>query len=174
MLDSQMGKLSWRAQLSFPLLSVGNSNVESWIGKADSGEVSRFQKVGGSPFPLPPPPWLEEGCHAVGLSQRARIARRASSAPRDPPTGLLFCDDPPTTTLSWKYFCRHLPSNLRLKLGSESGRWFEIEVFRPPRLRSSHPPLANTLTQLTQTSTHVRLRLKISPEMLRLNCNLFG
>ena len=68
--ENGLGKLNWDCE------------SESLIVKA---KERGFQKV-GRPFPLPPPPWLEEGWHAEDSHNDGgpRIARRASSAPRDP------------------------------------------------------------------------------------------
>ena len=99
---------------------------------------------------------------ARGLLHTTRSHRWALSSPWQAPNTTFQ----PMTHFLWP------PSFqvLRLKFWGERRRWFEIEVLRPPRLRSSHPPLVNTLTHLTQqTSTHFRTKLQIRPRMLKLS-----
>ena len=137
-------KLSWRTQLSFPLLSVGK--VQSWIAKA---EAERFPEslTRLPPFPQPPPPWLEQGWHGrwdsnVGVGGPT-IAGRASSAPRDPKYRPSEAYDGNNTLL-------HAAEILPPSSGGWKC-WFQIEVSWPPRLHTTRPTIQHQLEAIDAT-----------------------
>ena len=103
-------KLSWRTQLSFPLLSVGK--VQSWIAKA---EAERFPEslTRLPPFPQPPPPWLEQGWHGRWDSNAGVGGPTKLDGP--PPHHEIPSTGPPRPTMATtlffsrrKYFLPHL------------------------------------------------------------------
>ena len=124
--ENGLGKLNWYCE------------SKSLIVKA---KERGFQKV-GRPFPLPPPPWLEEGWHAEDSHNDGgpRIARRASSAPRDPTVRPFEASCSATTTPLFTTFLTFsgilaMPSfqfpDISMKCQGWTQtleQWFEIEV----------------------------------------------